>query len=134
MKNCLQTQKQPHNFLKSLFNSWKTKNMILIMFITRTNWDWLQNPCLQKRLQLAREAPGFKFQKKKRVTVMTCANTIGTHKIPLFLIGKSKQPRCLPKDVTKLPLVYTNQKNAWMDGDCLVWFLIYDLLLTYWPK
>ena len=73
-----------------------------------------------------KEAPGFKLQ-KERVTVMACANASGTHKIPLFLIGKSKRPRCFPRDLT--PLVYTNQSNAWMDGDCSVW--IYFLLLTY---
>ena len=38
----------------------------------------------------------------------------GTEKRPLFVIGKSKQPRCFPKDLTRLPVDYDNSKNAWM--------------------
>lgn len=65
-------------------------------------------------------APGYKLS-KDRVTVMVCANATGTHKIPLLLIGKSKNPRCF-KNV-KIPLTYKSQKNAWMNADLFVeWF------------
>ena len=66
-------------------------------------------------LHQEKEAAGFK-ESKKRVTLMNCANATGTHKLPLLLIGKSQRPRCL-KNVTKLPLIYKNQKHAWMNGN-----------------
>jgi hypothetical protein len=47
---------------------------------------------------------------KERVTIMTCANTTGTHKLPLLLIGKSKKPRCF-KNFKSLPSnVYSSKK------------------------
>lgn len=55
---------------------------------------------------------GYK-QSKERVTLMVCANGNGSHKIPLFLIGKSKVPVCFKNvDMTKLPVKYANSKNA----------------------
>ncbi|XP_025409561.1 jerky protein homolog-like [Sipha flava] len=46
-------------------------------------------------------ARGLKVS-KERVTIMTCANNAGTHKLPLLLIGKSKKPRCF-KNIKSLP-------------------------------
>ncbi|XP_018396043.1 PREDICTED: jerky protein homolog-like [Cyphomyrmex costatus] len=51
---------------------------------------------------------------KERLTAMMCANANGTHKLPLLIIGKYKNPRCM-KNVCKLPVIFTTQKNAWMD-------------------
>jgi hypothetical protein len=66
-------------------------------------------------------ARGFKVS-KERVTIMTCANAAGTHKLPLLLIGKSKKPRCF-KNIKSLPVTYTAQKNAWMDSKLFLnWF------------
>nr|XP_006006176.1 PREDICTED: tigger transposable element-derived protein 4-like [Latimeria chalumnae] len=53
---------------------------------------------------------------KDRVSVMCCANMSGTEKRPLLVIGKSKRPQCLPKDLRSLPVTYTNSANAWMTG------------------
>jgi len=40
-------------------------------------------------------APAYKLSKDHRVTVMVCANaTAGTHKMPLLLIGESKNLCC----------------------------------------
>lgn len=50
---------------------------------------------------------GYKLN-KDRVTVMVCANADGSHKIPLFIIGKSKNPRCT------MSVHYAGQANAWM--------------------
>lgn len=62
-------------------------------------------------------ASGWKLI-KDRVTVMVCANASGTHRMPLLMIGKSKNPRCFKgMNVEALPLVYTNQRNAWMDTE-----------------
>jgi DDE superfamily endonuclease. len=53
---------------------------------------------------------------KERVTLLVGANITGTEKLKLDLIGKSKNPRCLKNvDREKLPVVYHDQANAWMD-------------------
>lgn len=50
---------------------------------------------------------------KDRLTIMCCANSDGSHKLPLFVIGKSKSPRCF-KGVKSLHVKYSFNKNAWM--------------------
>ncbi|GBM09189.1 Jerky [Araneus ventricosus] len=66
-------------------------------------------------------AHGFK-KNKERLTVLTCANATGSHKIKLLVIGKSKNPRALT-GIKHLPIAYKNQKNCWMDGDIFIyWF------------
>ena len=50
---------------------------------------------------------------KERVSLVVCTNAVGTHKIPLCMIGKPKTPACIRG--RKWPLVYMNQKRAWMD-------------------
>lgn len=59
-------------------------------------------------------AKGYK-KGKDRLTIMACSNASGKHKLPLLLIGKSKNPRCF-KNIKQnsLPVVYTNQKSSWM--------------------
>lgn len=42
---------------------------------------------------------------------MPCVNATGNHKLPLMMIGKSKNPRCF-KNVP-IPLYYKSSKNAW---------------------
>ncbi|XP_033124697.1 tigger transposable element-derived protein 4-like [Anneissia japonica] len=54
-------------------------------------------------------------QAKTRITVLVAANMDGSDKLPLFVIGKSKNPRAY-KNVKKLPVKYTNNKKAWMTG------------------
>ncbi|KAL4090345.1 hypothetical protein QTP88_025202 [Uroleucon formosanum] len=52
---------------------------------------------------------------KERVTVVVGANMIGTEKLKLLVIGKSKQPRCFKKkNVESLPVTYAYNKKAWM--------------------
>lgn len=53
---------------------------------------------------------------KDRVTVLVSANMSGTEKLPLFLIGKSKRPRCF-KGIKTLPVKYQNNKKAWMTSE-----------------
>lgn len=66
-------------------------------------------------------APGYK-PSKSRITAMVCANSTGTHRLPLLIIGKAKQPRCF-KGITKLPITYKNQKNSWMDSRIFIdWY------------
>ena len=50
----------------------------------------------------------------ERITVMCCANMDGSENKPLIVIGKSKNPRCFPKNHTLLPVTYRSSANAWM--------------------
>ena len=64
---------------------------------------------------------GFKSS-KERLTILNCANLSGTHRLKLFVIGKSKSPRAL-KNIKNLPVIYRSQKNSWMDLDLFQdWF------------
>ena len=60
---------------------------------------------------------------KDRITVLTCANMDGSHKLPLLAIGKFQTPRCF-KGVPKLPVKYASDKKAWMT----------KLLFTEWVR
>ena len=51
-------------------------------------------------------------QPKSRITVLVGANMTGTDKLPLLVIGKSKNPRAF-KNVT-VPMEYHSNKKAWM--------------------
>ena len=62
--------------------------------------------------------------KKDRVTINACANASGTIKLPLLMIGKSKNPRCF-KHINRdnLPVHYCNQAIAWVDAEIFTeWF------------
>ena len=68
-------------------------------------------------------------ESKVRITVLCCANAIG-EKFPLFVIGKSKQPRCF-KGVKNLPCRYRNQTKAWMNGELFSeWVREFDRVMT----
>lgn len=71
-----------------------------------------------------KSAPGFKTN-KERLTVGVCSNASGTHKIPLFVIGKSKKLRALKNvNMSSLPVHYRAQKSAWMDSYLFTeWFV-----------
>ena len=51
---------------------------------------------------------------KIRITGLAAANSVGD-KLPMFVIGKSKAPRCF-KNVRSLPCRYRSQKKGWMDS------------------
>lgn len=48
-------------------------------------------------------------QSKERVTVLVGASATG-EKLPLLVIGRSKNPRCFLKDHTKLPIMNWSHK------------------------
>ena len=53
-----------------------------------------------------------------------CCNMIGTEKIYLVVIGKSKQPRAFCKTNTKqMKFLYINNKNAWQNRSTFVEWL-----------
>ena len=63
---------------------------------------------------------------KERITVLFCASMTGEKK-RLFLIGKSKSPRCF-KGVQKLPVDYEANSNAWMTGQ------LFNIWLDKWNR
>ena len=72
----------------------------------------------QKTLAFSFEksADGRKTQ-KDRITINACANASGRIKLPLLLIGKSKNPRCFKHiNWDNLPVIYSNQSNAWVNA------------------
>lgn len=60
---------------------------------------------------------------KERVTLLVGANMDGSEKLPLFMIGKSANPRCF-KNVKSKPVEYVNSSNAWMTSDLFSKWLI----------
>jgi len=53
---------------------------------------------------------------KDRVTVLATANATGDFRLPLLVIGKSRDPRAFKHiDRSTLPVVYASQAKAWMD-------------------
>ena len=67
-----------------------------------------------KSLNLRSEACTGGKHSKICLTGMAAANATGD-KIPMFVIGKSKSPRCF-KGVKRLPCRYRNQNKSWMDS------------------
>lgn len=61
--------------------------------------------------QAEASAPGRKMS-KQRLTFMLCCNASGTHKMRLFVLGKSQKPRAFGSE--PLPVKYRGQKKAWV--------------------
>ncbi|XP_020294918.1 jerky protein homolog-like [Pseudomyrmex gracilis] len=70
----------------------------------------------RKTLDRTKRMEGNK-EKKDRVSIGFCANSTGTHKLPLLFIHKYACPRALKHIENNLPVVYKNQKNARMDEE-----------------
>ncbi|CAL1544491.1 unnamed protein product [Lymnaea stagnalis] len=82
-----------------------------------TGLNWKALPSKSLASQSESSSPGHKVS-NDLVTVIVCANASGSHKLPLFLIGKSKMPRNL-----KIPLTYTHQKKAWTNTEIFLdWY------------
>ena len=61
-----------------------------------------------------KSVPGKK-KSKVRLTGMAAASATG-EKLPMFVIWKSKNPRCF-KNVKHLPCEYKSQKKSWMNSE-----------------
>ena len=71
--------------------------------------------CLpNKTYQLKSEKCSGGKLSKIRITSLAAANALG-EKLPMFVIGKAKKPRCF-KNIRFLPCRYRNQRKSWMDG------------------
>jgi len=65
--------------------------------------------------QSEKSAPGHKSS-KERLTIMTCSNATGLHKIKLTSIGKAKKPRSFKETEMKyLSCDYYHNPKAWMN-------------------
>jgi len=63
------------------------------------------------------------MKSKDRVTLVLAYNATGSHKIPVAMTGKAKQPKCFKAPRHACPLSYFSQQSAWMDGDVFkYWF------------
>ena len=71
--------------------------------------------CLpDKSYQLKTEKCSGGKHSKIRITGLAAANAVG-NKLPMFVIGKAKNPRCF-KNIKKLPCRYRSQRKSWMDS------------------
>lgn len=60
--------------------------------------------------------PGVK-QNKARVSIVVCSNATGTNRMPLWVIGHAKTPRCLRSvNMEALGIVWRFNQKAWMNG------------------
>ena len=67
-----------------------------------------------KSYQLKTEKCSGGKHSKIRITGLAAANAVG-NKLPRFVIGKTKNPRCF-KNIKKLPCRYRSQRKSWMDS------------------
>ncbi|XP_067123781.1 jerky protein homolog-like [Centruroides vittatus] len=82
---------------------------------TGLHWKKMPTKTLVSKNEMS--APGFKTS-KSRITVMVCGNVTGMHRL-LLIVGKSRNPRCF-KGIKKLPVIYKNQKNSYMDTSSFI--------------
>ena len=68
----------------------------------------------EKSLHLKDERCVGDKHSKLRLTELAAANTAG-EKLSMFVIGKSKSPRCF-KNIKHLPCRYRSQNKSWMDS------------------
>ena len=60
---------------------------------------------------------------KDRITLYVATNSMGSQKVPLVMIGSSKNPRCFGQNLKKVKFKYFNQKKAWSDTQTYTrWF------------
>jgi hypothetical protein len=64
---------------------------------------------------------------KDQITVFVCANSNGTEKRKLFVIGKSNSPRCF-KNVNCLPVQYSANTKSWMTSS------LFESELRLWDR
>ena len=69
----------------------------------------------EKSLHLKKEKCIGGKQRKVRITGIVSSNALGD-KIPMFVIGKSRNPHCFA-GVKNKPCRYRAQKKAWMNSD-----------------
>ena len=101
---------QTRRSLRNILSDYELRN---IYNMDETGLFYRLNP----RKTLATEARNGKKKRKERVTLVACASADGSDKMPLMMLGKSKNPRCF-QGIRKenLGLIYRSSKSAWMTG------------------
>lgn len=84
---------------------------------------WKCLPTRTLAFQSEQKVSGHKSS-KERITIMSCSNAAGNHKLRLLVIGKSKKPRSFKGTrAENLPVDYFNQRKGWMDKQIFqTWF------------
>ena len=68
----------------------------------------------RKSYQLKTEKCSGGKHSEIRITGLAAANAVG-NKLPMFVIGKAKNPRCF-KNIKKFPCRYRSQRKSWVDS------------------
>uniref|UniRef100_A0A8C8SIN0 HTH CENPB-type domain-containing protein n=1 Tax=Pelusios castaneus TaxID=367368 RepID=A0A8C8SIN0_9SAUR len=106
------TQSWVSEALPSLLASYSTEN---IFNADETGLLYRATP---DRAHMSQDPPHVGGKKATdRISVLCCANHAGTEKRRLLVVGKSQQPRCLPRDLRALPVTYAHSANAWVTAD-----------------
>ena len=84
-------------------------------------WCMLLNKTLADSTE--KTARNFK-EPKERITLLATTNASGDFRMPLLMVGKSKNPRALQNiNRSALPFMYTHQSKAWIDTPTFIsWF------------
>ena len=100
--------------LKLIEDQQLTLNQVFNADETGLYWHLLP----EKTLAGSYEKTAKNFKKPKdKVSILATANASGDFRLPLLLIGKSKNPRALKNiNLSALPVNYKHQKKAWMDS------------------
>ncbi|KAI2498429.1 DNA binding protein [Fragilaria crotonensis] len=89
-------------------------------------YNKLPNRMYVKKTQECTQRGVKAMKDKARITIMVCTSASGA-KVPLFVVGKSKNPLCFQK--RKPPIEYASQSNSWFDQNVMkIW-----ILKTFWP-
>ena len=90
---------------------WKQTHLATILsnYNLHLSFQALPNRTLELR---GKKCTGGKHS-KVRLTGMSAASATG-EKVPLLVIGKSKNPRCF-KNMKSLPCMYKAREKSWMD-------------------
>lgn len=63
---------------------------------------------------------------KSRVTIVLTCNGTGTDKLPPWIIGIPKNPRCFKNiNIHAMGMVYRNNRTAWMKTEIMIEFLLW---------
>ena len=60
---------------------------------------------------------------KKRLSMLVCGNTDGSHRLKPVIVGKSNRPRAIKDIMNRLPVEYYGAPSAWFSQDIVEeWF------------
>ncbi|XP_033215441.1 tigger transposable element-derived protein 2-like [Belonocnema kinseyi] len=116
-------------FAQTLKAKIKSENLNLenIYNANESGISWQQLMACTSSLNSEEEESSGSSECKERTTGLFCANAMGSNRIPLLIIGKSRIPRCLSNIITKrskherlrylesLGVIHSYQNSSWMD-------------------